>query len=327
MNQAAFEQKHKQTWDEFERLLASGETKKGKPQYIDSESRAKFLEIFELVTNNLAMAQTRGYSLQLIAKLNSLVLRGHYVIHSSKTPALGKIRAFFTVGFPSEVRQARKFVLVAILSFVLPALIVGGLIHHDPSYVNTILDPAQIQSIEAMYTVKDNRIGRERGAGTDLMMFGFYIYNNAQIGLTVFVFGVLFCVVTIAVVGFNGIYISAVINHLIVIGLGSSILSFVAGHSAFELTAIVLSGAAGIMLGYALLHPGDLSRQAALRQSGLRAAKIMAGATFMFTLAAFIEAFWSSLAFVPASIKYLVGLSLWGVTISYFLFAGAKDGG
>ena len=325
MKQNAFEQIRKANWAEFQNLLERSEGTSTQKK-MNHDERTAFLSLFELLAKDLSLAQARGYSLDLISKLNDLVVRGHYVIHSSRTTSLTMIREFFTSGFPSEVRRARYFVLIAFISFVVPGIVIGTLIQYDPEYVSTVFDPVQIQKFEAMYTMSQDRIGRERSDASDLYMFGFYIYNNAQIGIQVFIGGVLFCVLSILVLGFNGLYLSAVVSHLITVGLGTPILSFVAGHSAFELTAIVLSGAAGIMLGYALIHPGHLSRTQALQQTGLQAAKIVAGATFMFILAAFIEAFWSSLGFVPPGIKYLVGFVLWTLTLSYFLFAGAKNG-
>ncbi|MCE2406683.1 MAG: stage II sporulation protein M [Pseudomonadales bacterium] len=321
MKQTFFERSHEDLWIEFAEQLANFERVATRRE-ISSKERDQFIDQFELISKHLALAKNRGYSLELVERLNELVTRGHFILQKSQINPLDNVVEFFIAGFAQEVRRARYFVLVAAISFLLPAFVIGAMIQYSPHYVTSVLDPGQLQQIERMYSTTQERLGRERSGASDIAMFGFYVYNNTQIGLRVFATGVIFCLPSILVLGFNGLFISAVINHLMVIGLGTAILSFVAGHSAFELTAIVLSGAAGIMLGYAVIHPGGLPRREAVRRAGSSAVKIVLGAAFMFIAAAFIEAFWSSLQFVTPEIKYLVGGCLWVFTLSYFLFTG-----
>ncbi len=321
MKQTFFEKNHEDLWIEFAEQLANFE-RVATRRDMSSQERDRFIDQFELISKHLALAKNRGYSLALVERLNELVTRGHFILHKSQSNPLDNVVEFFVAGFAREVRRARYFVLVAAISFLLPAFVIGAMIQYSPHYVTSVLNPGQLQQIERMYSTSHERLGRERSGASDIAMFGFYIFNNTQIGLRVFATGVLFCLPSILVLGFNGLFISAVINHLTVIGLGTAILSFVAGHSAFELTAIVLSGAAGIKLGYAVIHPGGLPRREAVRQAGSSAVKIVLGAAFMFIVAAFIEAFWSSLQFVTPEIKYMFGGCLWVFTLSYFIFTG-----
>ena len=85
---------------------------------------------------------------------------------------------------------------------------------------------------------------------------------------------------------------------------------------------MALSGAAGLMLGMALIAPGRRSRAAALRARGLVAAQMIAGAAVMTFLAAFVEAFWSPIRVVPVAVKYVVGLAMWLALAAYFGYAG-----
>ena len=94
-------------------------------------------------------------------------------------------------------------------------------------------------------------------------------------------------------------------------------------HGSFELTAIAVAGGAGLMLGNALIHPGQRTRMESLKVRGLEAVQIAAGAAVMLLIAAFIEAFWSPLA-VPAMLKYVVGSSLWLLVFCYLAFAGRE---
>jgi uncharacterized membrane protein SpoIIM required for sporulation len=93
----------------------------------------------------------------------------------------------------------------------------------------------------------------------------------------------------------------------------------VVGHGAFELTAIVFSGAAGLKLGYSLLNPGPFSRRDALRLAGQEAIPMLYGIILMLVIAAFMEAFWSSNASLAISVKYTVGAACWILVLLYSL--------
>src|SRR5690606_26373250 len=103
-----------------------------------------------------------------------------------------------------------------------------------------------------------------RNASSDWAMFGFYIDNNIGIGFRCFAGGLFLGLGSIFFIVYNGALIGAVGGFLTERGLAATFYSFVATHSSFELIAIVLSGAAGLRLGQALVMPGRLTRRASL---------------------------------------------------------------
>ncbi len=111
-------------------------------------------------------------------------------------------------------------------------------------------------------------------------------------------------------------------GHLTQIGYVQTFWPFVIGHGAFELTAITFAGAAGLKLGWALLAPGRLTRGEALRLAARRSVQLIAGVIVLLLLAAFTEAYWSSISHFEPRVKYAVGAVLWLLVGSYFLFAG-----
>jgi uncharacterized membrane protein SpoIIM required for sporulation len=185
------------------------------------------------------------------------------------------------------------------------------------------MDGAQVRSMEAMYDPDSlmHKLGRERESDSDLYMFGFYIKNNTGIGFRNFAGGMLFGVGTLFFLIFNGLFIGAAAGHLTHLEFIDTFWGFVLGHGSFELTAIVISGVAGLKLAAALIKPGRKSRIRALIDNGKIAVQIMYGAAVMFIIAAFIEAFWSSMV-LPVVIKYMVAAVLWGLVIAYFWLLG-----
>ena len=111
-----------------------------------------------------------------------------------------------------------------------------------------------------MYDPANKRLGM-RESDTDVLMFGFYIWNNVRIGFQTFAGGMLAGVGSAWFLGANGVIIGAVAGYLTQAGFGETFWSFVSGHSALELSAIVLSGAAGFKLGLAVDRAGQPDAQ------------------------------------------------------------------
>src|SRR5262249_14502884 len=93
-------------------------------------------------------------------------------------------------------------------------------------------------------------------------------------------------------------------------------------HGAFELTAIVLAGAAGLRIGHSLLAPGRRTRLQALVVASKESIVIMYGVALMLVVAAFIEAFWSSATWMPLSMKYGVAAICWIAVLTYLTRQG-----
>ena len=109
-----------------------------------------------------------------------------------------------------------------------------------------------------------------------------------------------------------------------IFNFSSSFFPFIIAHSSFELTAIVFSAQAGLLLGYRLFITRGLSRSASLREAGKTAFPLISGAALMLLIAAVIEAFWSSRHEFPLFLRYGSGIFLWLLLLSYFVFSGRK---
>jgi uncharacterized membrane protein SpoIIM required for sporulation len=270
---------------------------------------------------SLALAADRQYSPALVDRLNELALRGHHALYQNRRRQTQRVVEFLLAGFPALVRREWRLAAAAAALFFGPFLGLIALLQFFPEFVHYLLAPEQLASVNEMYDPASKRLGM-READTNVAMFGFYIWNNVQIGFQTFAGGLVYGVGSIWFLASNGLVLGAVSGYLTEIGYTRSFWSFVAGHSSFELLAIVLSGAAGLRLGLALIAPGNLSRKSALVAAAKPAVRIMYGAAFMFFIAAFIEAFWSPLTEVPFGVKIAAGLAGWVLLAAYFAFAG-----
>ena len=207
---------------------------------------------------------------------------------------------------------------LALFAIPLVASFIG--VQMKPELIGTLMAPQQVAEMEAMYDPAAHTLGRD--AGSDLMMFGYYIFNNIGIGLRTFASGLLAGVGPALTLAFNGVIIGGVAGHLQAAGHGEPFWRFVAGHAAFELSAIVIAGGAGLRLSLDLIAPGRRRRVDALVEGGRRGARLCLGVFVMLVAAAFIEAFWSSIGWIPAWGKYSVGGALWVLVIAWLWFGG-----
>lgn len=321
MKQALFEARHQAQWQRFGEYLDTLE--KGKTLKASSDT---FTRDYRRICNQLALARERGYSSHLVDPLQQLAMRGHQQLYRHRSPIGGQLLGFVLAGFPRMVRAEWRLVAIASLMFFGSLLIMAGLIQGFPDLVYSVLDPQQVAEMESMYDPQARRIGQtaERAAGDDWMMFGYYIMHNIGIAFQTYATGLLLGLGSLFFLFFNGLMIGAVAGHLTGIGYGQTFWSFVIGHGAFELTAIALAGAAGLKLGWALLAPGQLSRGQALRQAAKTSVQLIYGVMLFLLIAAFIEAYWSSMRWPQPAVKYTVGAALWALVIAYLVFAGRK---
>lgn len=327
MKQQLFEDRYKAQWRSFDhtlnRLAASGRQYKYQDENPTATETLSFPAAYRRLCSHLAIARERQYSSRLVDYLSQLALRGYQQMYRSPRGRWTALLEFISADFPRLVRrEARLFWLCSAL-FYLPLFVMAGTIYNLPELIYSLLDPVTVGTIDAMYQ-PGNRIREERPAESDVMMFGYYIYNNIGIGFRTFAGGMLFGIGSIFFLLFNGTYIGAIAGYVSERGYFETFYPFVVAHSAFELTAIVLAGVAGMKLGLALLAPGRYTRLQALKIAARKAIKIVYGVVILLVLAAFIEAFWSSKDHLPLSLRYTAGAVCWFLLVVYLLAAGRR---
>lgn len=316
MSQASFVQKNEPTWQRFEALLDT------LGQQDSLQPLDEFPQLYRELCQHLSIARHRGYSAQLIDRLNPLVERGHAALYGSRAGGWQPIWEYVGGGFARDVRRDWPLLLLSILLFYGPYLGLMLWLHFQPEWAHHVLGDSMVRHMEQMYASSD-AITAERESDSNFLMFGFYIYNNIGIALRTFASGAVLGIGAMVALLYNGVILGAVSGHLANVGLSQNFWPFVIGHGSFELTAIVLSAQAGFKLGFAPIWPGRKSRMRALKDTARESLGLVAGFFVMLVIAAFIEAFWSAKP-LPNEVKYAVGALLWALVLGYFLFAGRQ---
>ena len=331
MTPRQFESQYEPLWIELERALAALEAGGGKrrrkrdPLRMADDDRsaggARIAQLYRQCCEHLALARERAYPVHLVARLEALAGRAHQRIYRRHDYGLAALRDLVLYDIPAAVRALRWHVLVALVVTALPMLAVGITTWRDPHFMLSVVGAAQARNFDQMYGPEAaEHLGRT--SGDDWHMFGFYIVNNIGIAFRCFACGLLFGVGSLLMLFYNGVLIGGAAGYLVARGDAGRFFSFVVTHSAFELTAIVLAGAAGLRLGHALLAPGRNTRTAALRIAATQAVPVMYGVFVMLLVAASLEAFWSSAGWIEPGVKYGVGACCWTLVLAYLTLQG-----
>jgi uncharacterized membrane protein SpoIIM required for sporulation len=327
MTPLQFEQMYSGEWSELEALIDAVLGRKGTgapPRTPDAGARLAAL--YRHACEHLALARARAYPPYIVDRLERATATAHQLIYQQHEFGAARVKRILTRDFPCSVRAHRAYVAVATAAFLLPTIVIALLVYWRPELILSVVSSETAASFEEMYSPNADSIGRTRDASTDWMMFGFYIRNNIGVAFQCFAGGLFAGVGTLFFLGYNGAFSGALAGYLTERGLSATFYSFIATHSAFELTAIVLAGAAGLRLGHALLAPGRLTRLHSLVQASQQTAVLLYGVTAMLLVAAAIEAFWSSAQWLAPALKFSVAAVCWIAVLAYLTLQGRRAG-
>lgn len=311
MKQKQFEADNAALWAEIAAILDGSQA-----------DRRALPSLYRRLCQCLALARQRGYSPTVADYLQKMVGDCHRLLYGTVVERPNTLIRWMAVDFPRRVRAEWRLLLLSCLAFFGVALGVGLLIWYEPHWAYSFSSPQELAKYRQMYQPSQAHIGRGGSEG-DVMMFGFYIWNNVSIGFRTFAGGIFGGIPALFSIAMNGVHSGVIAAWLSKDASTSQMFwSFVITHSSFELTGLLLSGMAGMRMGLALIHPGRRSRAHSLQAASLDMFPVIVGAALMIFLAAFFEAFWSASTAVSAETKYAVGALCWTLVIGFFLFAG-----
>jgi uncharacterized membrane protein SpoIIM required for sporulation len=231
-----------------------------------------------------------------------------------------RLGRFFTIDFARRFRAAGAYLLAAAALFFLPAMW---------AYLAALLDPTLREALvpaDARAIMESGKTWTEIEAAMRPLMAAAIFTNNLQVSFLAFASGVAFGLGTVYVLFMNGLHIGAVLGAAQHYGVGHLLWGFVSSHGYLEITSILVAGAAGLMLGDALLRPGLLRRRDALTRTARRALELIAGAAPVFVGAGLVEGFISP-SELPVQVKLVLGPLLGAALLAFLLGAGRQTTG
>ncbi len=281
-------------------------------------------QLLRRISQDLAIAKHRHYASGLTDRLNRLAWRTHNHLYRATHRSGANFVNFLASTFPRQVRIEWRLLLACSLMFLIPVIGSFVAVQINPEFAYSIADASTLDQVEEMYEMVGDKATIHREADSDVLMFGLYISNNIGIDFMNFALGIFATLGTIFFVIYNGLLMGTMLSHVDNTGNGEAIYQFVASHGPFELTALVISGMAGMRIGLAVIAPGRRTRREALRACRHSALTLVSGAAVMTLAAACIEAFWSPRTSIEPHIKYAVGTGMLAITIAYLALGGRE---
>ena len=313
-------ERRRAAWFELETLCRQLETR-GKPA--SATIVVRFASLYRSACADLALAEAYQLAPGTVAYLHRLVARSHSQLYRSRGLQLAQWSDLLLTVAPQQIFADVCVRICALLFYGLftMSILLAWSEGTFPEYPAAIVGQEGLNQMEEMY---DEPL--QANLDHYVQMAGFYIWHNTGIGLQCFAYGLLIipCLYTLSV---NAVQLGTVFGYMArdSVPQGDNFMHFVTAHGPFELTAIVLSAAAGLRMGLGWIQTCRYRRIDSLRLSALRAVPVMAASAVLFFLAAMTEGFLS-----PSPAPYLAkaGWAVFssGLLMFYFVVLGYPRG-
>lgn len=316
------EREQHQRWQELTRLLDRAD--RGGLNALTVEEVKRICRLYRHVTIDLSRARSDGGDPELVQYLNTLAARAHGCVYRSERVDISPLFTFILGGFPALVRRHWQPVVTSTSVFLLTTLASFLAVVRQPELAYSLFDENEVEFENLRL---ENRNGEYRGNFThdvseSPVRAATYIGNNIRVAAIEFACGALLCLPGILVSVYNGRMLGTLSGLVWSHGFLLDFYSLILTHGVLELTAICISGGAGLMLGWALIAPGPLPRRDALRQAARAAFGLLAGSALLLIVAGIIEAYVTP--HFPKPVRWSVAATSALFLAGYFGLAGRR---
>jgi uncharacterized membrane protein SpoIIM required for sporulation len=289
LRSVAFRKEREATWRELEQLIEL--TNRKRVTALSAEQLARLPHLYRAALSSLSVARSISLDRALTDYLESLCGRAYFAVYGTREPARSKILDFLTWQWPAAVRRMKWQVLISFLFLLMGGLTAFFMVKADPENYYTFVNPAYAQGRDPSASTEELRapLYDEMSFSGTLTEFASSLFShNATIGIFAFALG--FALVpTVVLVFINGLILGAFAALYDSRGLSWDLWGWLLPHGVTELLAVILCGAAGLVVGQSWVFPGEKLRMDNLRERGRDAGIVVLGAVIMFFIAGLIE--------------------------------------
>ncbi len=305
MRETIFIEQNQQKWQEFEQLL---EGKVSDPE--------KLNELFVQVTDDLSFARTFYPNRSVRVYLNGLAQKIFFNIYKNKKSRRSNFVEFWTNDLPRLIYDARFDLRLSLFIFTL-AMAIGMLsCWAEPDFLRTILGDSYVEMTEENIKSGDPMaVYKEAGA---FNMFLGITMNNILVAFRTFIMGIFYGIGTIGILLYNGVMLGAFQYFFIEKDLFQESFLAVWLHGSFEISSIVIAGAAGLTMGRGIVFPGTFSRERSFQLAARRGMSLMVGVVPLFIFAGFTESYLTRHTEAPDWLRGLFIFICFAIVAFYF---------
>jgi uncharacterized membrane protein SpoIIM required for sporulation len=299
MTESDFIKTNRAKWQELESLLEQSDRDPDRLQ-----------ELFVQVSSDLAFAQTYYANRTVRLYLNQLTQRVLDLLDSN--PQINfweNIREFFQHKLPAEICRSRYAFLTSLFIFLVAVLIGVVSTAHDIDFAKVVLGEEYVTMTDDNINDGDPMAVYKSMEEGD--MFFLITMNNIKVAFLAFVAGIFGSIGTSVILLSNGIMLGTFQYFFYHKGLFLTSFLTIWIHGTLEISAIIIAGAAGLVLGDGLLNPKTYDRTLSMQVASKRAVRILLGTVPLFVVAGFLESFVTRLTDLPVIVKIgIISVSL-----------------
>jgi uncharacterized membrane protein SpoIIM required for sporulation len=310
-----FRQEREADWRRLEALMDKVE--KRSPAALTDEELLAVPVLSRATLSALSVARATSLARALTSDLETLTARAYFFVYGARSTLGSRFAAFLVRDWPAAVRDLWRETLASLALMVLGVVVSAGLTARDPDWFYSFIDRGLAGGRDPSASTESLRkILYAAPEGGGLSFFATFLFtHNAQIAILSFALGFAFGVPTAVLVLLNGAMLGAMLVLYFSRGLGFELVGWLSIHGVTEMFALVLAGAAGFRIGWAMAFPGDRERLDAAARAGRTAATAMGGVVIMLVIAGALEGFGRQLITNDLA-RYAIALGtavMWGL--------------
>lgn len=300
MREALFIKKNKERWENITKT----------PSTNPDEMALEFTQLVD----DLGYAKTFYPHSKVTKFLNTEASKRYLSIYRNRREERNRLVKLFKYDIPLTVTKHYIVLLVCLVLFLLFYSVGFFSSMKDEHFVRDMMGDAYVNQTQENIA-KGNPFGIYQRDNPFFMWLGIMV-NNIRVSFFYYLQGIIpFFFVAYSLVE-EGIRLGAFEYMFYAKGLGNQFFLVVMIHGTLELSALIISGAAGMIVSKSMLFPGTSTRLQSLKQGAKDGAKIIIGLIPVFMTAAFFEGFvtryahmplWLSLSILTASLSFVVG--------------------
>lgn len=313
MNVRQFVERRKPRWERFEQMVQT--VRWAGARQLNLDELNELGRLYRQVAADLAYARQQGADPVVQDYLNSLLAQAHGVLYRSRRGKVWDGLRSLYYGFPESVRRQWRSIMWAIVITLTASLTAFLLVAHDPVWSERLVQGGFQEVLEHWKRGKQYTLG-DLSHAPGMSMF--YFVNNSRVALLSFGLGIFAGIPTVYLLWTNGMILGVFAAELARVGKLGFFLVSIYPHGVPELGAIFFCAGAGLLVGRAVVMPGDFSRVEAVRRVGQDVFYLVAGSVVLILIAGLVEAFFSFYAF-PNWMKFAWGTLSLGVLLTYIV--------
>lgn len=303
MDYQRFVELRREACDELERDLA---TARRRPRALGYQDLERLAFRYRQALHDHALARARFPGTTMARRLRRLVLDATHWLQRDPGDHLPTPGQFVRSTFPRACRRLLPLIGVAAGLFALAALFGFALTLAEPALGAAFLNPAAIEDLRHGQLWTESVFAVVPGGTASTLI----ATNNLSVALTGWAGGAAGGLGAFYVILMNGLMLGSVVATTAHYSMAQPLLSFIAAHGPLEISLILVTSAAGLNVGRALVVAADAPRSQLLRRAGRDALVVLLGCMPWILLLGFVEGFLSPSPDLPVAAKAALGLLL-----------------